>query len=184
MSNWIMTQSGGVLDYDAAEYTALSIDEIAHSLSNQCRYNGHCSDYYSVAEHSVHVSHLVGATYNKRWALAALLHDASEAYVCDLPRPLKKAMGKSFSDYEDKAMLSVAKKFGLEVGDFHHQIIKDADNVMIYYETSVLMNYHPVWETFSDFKFDDNKPNIECLNPRDAKSAFLQRYEEIMAWPT
>lgn len=178
MSNWIMTYSGGVIDYDDECWNSLSIEEIAASLSKQCRYNGHTKAFYSVAEHSVHVSRMVDNDYK----LAALLHDASEAYVSDLPRPLKKAMGTDFSKFEDKAMESVARKFGLEVEDFHSKAVKDADNAMLYYETKELMHYHPIWETFYDKQFNEFEPSILCLNPEEANNLFLNEYELLMSW--
>lgn len=85
---WILTRSGR--KFDLARPTADMVDpaDIAHSLSMQCRFNGHTSRYYSVAQHSYLVADLVPAEDQ----LAGLLHDATEAYVGDLVRPLKEGM--------------------------------------------------------------------------------------------
>lgn len=173
---WIQTHAGGKLDYADENWTALSIEEIAHSLSNTCRYNGHCNEFYSVAEHSVWVSFLVPNEY----LLPALLHDASEAYVGDVPRPLKKFMGQLFADLEEKAAVAVGKKFDITPDLFHCHEVKRADNAMLWYETQRLMPKNPVWNQFHD-KGLDGKIKIQCLKPEDAKRLFLNRYKQIIS---
>src|SRR5690606_2723306 len=86
--SWIVTRSGR--KFDLANPTADMVDtaDLAHSLSMQCRFNGHTSSFYSVAQHCLLVAELVPEEHK----LAALLHDATEAYVGDLVRPLKESM--------------------------------------------------------------------------------------------
>lgn len=85
---WILTRSG--IPFDLVRPTADMVDplDIAHSLSMQCRFNGHTREFYSVAQHCLLVASLVPAEHQ----LAALLHDATEAYVGDLVRPIKMGM--------------------------------------------------------------------------------------------
>src|SRR5665647_1805094 len=86
------------------------VEDIAHALAHQCRFGGHASKFYSVAEHSVHVSELCPV----QDALWGLLHDASEAYLIDLPRPLK--LLPEFAPYreaERQLQRAVAARFGL-----------------------------------------------------------------------
>jgi hypothetical protein len=85
------------------------IEDIAHALSMQCRYGGHCERFYSVAEHSV----LMARTFaNRDLALWALLHDAAEAYVADVPRPLKRFL-PGYKEAENKVMAAICDRFGL-----------------------------------------------------------------------
>jgi len=84
-STWIPTASGGRFDLLAPRADDVRLCDIAHALSHAPRFSGQTRVFYSVAQHSVEVSLLCDPTD----ALAGLLHDASEAYVCDLPRPLK-----------------------------------------------------------------------------------------------
>ncbi len=89
----------------------IDIDDVAHSLSQMCRFLGHTDGFYSVGQHSVLVSELVPA----QDALWGLMHDASEAYLCDLPAPIKRdpEMG-IYRIAEDRLMLAVCQKFGLQ----------------------------------------------------------------------
>lgn len=106
--DWMQTFSGGQfwpLDPRADE---IHIVDIAHALSMQCRYAGHCRRFYSVAEHSVHLARFV----SPKNALWALLHDASEAYLVDIPRPVKPDL-TNYKYIESKVMAEVCKRFGL-----------------------------------------------------------------------
>lgn len=89
-SPWIETFTGKKFLLDKPEFCR---EDIAHTLSNLCRYNGHCSSFYSVAEHSLLVSalvwHMGGNAYQ---CLEALLHDATEAYLSDVPAPFKQLL--------------------------------------------------------------------------------------------
>lgn len=82
----MVTWSGRQLNPATMTPDDVDIADIAHALSNICRYGGHASRFYSVAEHSV----LVATRVHPALRLAALLHDAAEAYVGDIPRPLKR----------------------------------------------------------------------------------------------
>lgn len=104
---WVQTYSGRKFTPLNPKIEDIDINDIATALSRKCRYNGHCREFYSVAEHSV-----LMARYAPKWLrLAALLHDAGECYLTDMPGPIKSA----FSDFvacEDAIMELVAQKFG------------------------------------------------------------------------
>ena len=107
--SWLQTYSGLIFDFSKLDIDHLNIIDIAHSLSNQCRYNGHCSRFYSVAEHSVYVSRFSNM---HGYGLEGLLHDASEAYTSDIPKPLKDILPQ-YVEMEEKVQDLIADKFGL-----------------------------------------------------------------------
>lgn len=82
--------------------------DIAHALSLLCRYGGHIDRFYSVAEHCV----LLSYTVSPENALHALLHDATEAYVVDVPRPIKRYLPE-YRELEDKVWQAIAERYGL-----------------------------------------------------------------------
>lgn len=88
----------------------VEILDIAHALANQCRYAGHCRRFYSVAEHSVL---LARAFANREERLWALLHDAAEAYLVDLPRPVKRHV-VGYHIAEAAVMAAICMRFGLK----------------------------------------------------------------------
>jgi hypothetical protein len=108
-SNWMQTFSGGAVWPTDIQPDDLKIHDIAHALSKLCRYGGHCLRFYSVAEHSC----LIADSAKPEHKLTALLHDASEAFLVDVPRPLKPAL-LNYKELEDKIMLAIAEKFGVE----------------------------------------------------------------------
>lgn len=86
----------------------IHIEDIAAALSKLCRYGGHCLHFYSVAEHCVHVANAAPAEV----ALAALLHDASEAYLADVIRPIKSHL-TNYQDIEANLERYIAQRFSL-----------------------------------------------------------------------
>jgi len=107
--DWMQTYTGKAFYPLDARAEDIVIEDIAHSLALQCRYNGHVDKHYSVAEHCVHLSHYVAPED----ALWALLHDAPEAYIGDMVRPLKKHM-PDFIAADDRLTAIIALKYGLE----------------------------------------------------------------------
>jgi hypothetical protein len=105
---WIETYTGRRFNVFEPDIRNINIMDIAHSLSMCTRFNGHLNQYYSVAEHSIYVSELVP----KEFALAGLLHDASEAYLSDVPRPIK-AMIPEIKLIENNVITLIFKKYGV-----------------------------------------------------------------------
>lgn len=105
----VTTRSGKHVNLLEPAEDSIDVNDIAHALSNQARFNGHTHDFYSVAQHSVMVSRLVPTEH----ALTALLHDAAEAYVGDMVTPLKHMM-PAFQEVEDGLFAVIARKFGID----------------------------------------------------------------------
>ncbi|HLL29026.1 MAG TPA: phosphohydrolase [Xanthobacteraceae bacterium] len=107
--NWMQTYSGRKFWPVDPRADELDINDIAHALAKMCRYGGHCTRFYSVAEHCV----LVARHAPRELALTALLHDASEAYLVDIPRPIKANLS-NYAEIEHEIMLTVAKRYGIQ----------------------------------------------------------------------
>ncbi len=105
---WVQLHSGRVFHPLDPQPEEIDPGDIAHALANLCRFNGHCQRFYSVAEHSVHVSHALPHGL----ALWGLLHDAAEAYLGDFTKPLKQAL-PGLEEVEERVLEAVARRFGL-----------------------------------------------------------------------
>lgn len=139
----------------------ITIEDIAHSLSLMTRANGHCSHFYSVAQHSIHCfQEAKGRGYSKREQLGCLLHDASESYISDLTRPVKRNMPEYFA-IEEKLQSVIYERFGLgDLSDAEKRHIEDVDDTLLHYEFKELMNFPifdvpPIKATEHDFSQRD-----------------------------
>lgn len=110
--SFILTATGQRFDYTDPEGHVYSIQDIAHALSHQCRFLGHTSRFYSVSEHSRLVSALCQrAGHGVQSELVALLHDVAEAYIGDVPTPLKQ-MFPLYKNIEDKVLATAKSLVG------------------------------------------------------------------------
>jgi|SRR6187549_2503943 len=105
--SWILTHSGKKVDPFNPNPNDIVISDIIHALSNICRFSGHTRRFYSVAEHSIFVSQHV----DEEFKLTALLHDAAEAYLLDVPTPIKQLF-PAYKEAEDRMLEIIMKKFG------------------------------------------------------------------------
>lgn len=169
---WIQTHSGRRFNPTNPNPDAIVIQDIAHSLSMQCRFSGHSKKFYSVAQHSVYVSHIC----NDEDALWGLLHDASEAYLVDVPRPLKRSgLIPGYIQAEAKMQEAVCQRFGLPLKE--PPSVKKADTKLLATEARDLMApLHPDWvQPVSPLPF-----TIESWEPQKAKDMFMQRFFELI----
>lgn len=135
----IRTYTGKYVNVFEPTTDMICIEDIAHSLAQQPRFAGHLREHYSVGQHSVLSSHRVPEEHR----LAALLHDASEAYMVDIPRPIKYKLS-SYKEIEDNLMHLIAEKFGFEYP--LPDSVKKVDEFMLQWEWESLMlaNIHPM----------------------------------------
>ncbi len=159
------------------------VADIALALSKQCRYAGHTNRFYSVAEHCCHVHDLIerafgmfmdSGTSGAKLALAGLMHDASEAYLVDLPRPLKPLV-TNYHQLETTIMDAIRRKFDIVDSEAIHKAIKLADNLVLRAEAEVLMpSKGEGWGWTPDIVLLDSI-KIECWSPDHAAAEFLER---------
>ncbi|MBI5480351.1 MAG: phosphohydrolase [Deltaproteobacteria bacterium] len=167
--SWIQTYTGRQFFPLEPRPADVDVRDIAHSLAMQCRFNGHCRPFYSVAEHSVRVSRILEG----RERLWGLLHDAAEAYISDLPRPLK-ATAPGFRAAEDRLLEVIVTRFGLPWP--MPAAVAHADEVLLATEMRDLMAPAPAaWPL-------DAAALAETIVPvghEEAERLFLARFAEL-----
>jgi hypothetical protein len=164
----------------------IRIEDIAHALSNMCRWTGHVKEFYSVAEHSVRVSWELALRHggNAPLARAGLLHDASEAYLVDVPRPVKHLpMLSPYRDAEALLQSAIARKFGCELEDAADRVrLEVVDDVLLATEWRDLMPSSSVtW-----FRLD-TPPLADVIRPWPpsmARAEFLDRFHHLFGAAT
>lgn len=169
MISWMQTYTGKQFDLVDIQIDLIDIQDIAHSLSLICRYNGHCLKFYSVAQHSVLCSRMVRGRNNKLWCL---LHDAAEAYIGDITRPVKQIY--PVKNLEDKILEKIAEKFALPFP--MPSLIKHIDNTMLATEAPQLMAPSEDW----GLVMEPVKMKITPWSPKIAKKTFLKVYNELV----
>lgn len=165
----------------------IRIHDIAHALSNQCRFSGHTRQFYSVAEHSVRVSRFVEERMRfanispsrvRELALWGLLHDSAEAYLVDLPTPLKRQeqIGAGYRAAEDGLMTAIVERFHL-IATGEPLVVKYADDVLLATEVRDLMFGRPEhWGAVKELPLKDR---IVPWSPSTAKEEFIRRFDEL-----
>jgi hypothetical protein len=125
----------------------ICLEDIAHALSYINRFNGHTNDPYSVATHSLNVEYRIAEQgYNFLTRLHGLLHDAAEAYCCDIPRPLKQLL-PGYKEIETNIMDAIYKHFGLEAPTEEIcKVISEADNYVLSLEAQKYMRNIEDWK--------------------------------------
>lgn len=168
--SWIQTYTGIQFWPMDPRPEEINILDIAHALSMLCRFNGHCNRFYSVAEHCVHVSTIVAPEFQ----LWGLMHDAAEAYLSDIPRPIKRVLA-DFKGFEEHLLTVIAARFSLSVGIPTE--ICHADGVLLATEKNALMGKEPAaWAPLPDSL---DPAMIRCLSPEEAKTLFLEHFRVL-----
>jgi len=136
MEPWIETRTGRRIDLRYPHESDICLDDVAHALGHICRYTGHSSIYYSVAEHCVRASMLVPTDA----ALATLLHDAHEAYVGDVSSPLKSLVPDYRRIEDEMERVVFTALMGRLPNEYEARHIKQADVAMLRMEAEAMMD--------------------------------------------
>ncbi|WP_420547062.1 hypothetical protein [Curvivirga sp.] len=185
---WQRMLSGRRLDLLDPSPVDIEIEDIAHGLARVARWNGQTEGAYafSVAQHSIVVEDFVGRLKPDlpiKWRLVSLLHDAPEYVVGDMISPFKSAIGINYRDLEHRLQTAIHIRFGLppKIPESIEKLIKRADRASAYFEAIQLAGFttseaNKLWR--KPKIIDDYKINLQ--SPKQAKDAFIKRFEELL----
>lgn len=167
----MITRSGKYFDFIDPQPDQICIEDIACGLSNTCRFNGQIGQFYSVAQHSLLVSFLVP----EQDALVGLMHDAAEAYIGDMVKPLKQ-LCPDFQFIEERVEAAIFSKFGLPLP--LPPSVKHADLCLLNTEKRDLTSAaRDQWGALADYPPLDDI--IWPADPETAREQFLLRWEKL-----
>lgn len=171
--NKIRTVSGRIVDLYEPDTGEIDIQDIAVSLSNLCRYGGHVHEHYSVAEHSVLCAcEAMNDGVERELVKAILLHDAAEAYIGDVPRPIKNVISDCYAPLEAIFERAIEQRFGVNF-EKHKDVIKHYDMTIFFEECRT---FDP--GNVKDLQGVDDYPkpatSVECMTPAHARDLFLE----------
>jgi len=168
------------VDILAPNVDSLSIQQVARSLAHQCRFNGHTSRFYSVAEHSVYCAMLCDDD-TLQVQHAALMHDAHESLTGDISGPMKAALGARCDLICQNAHDTFDLRFGCDMTAETRKQVKRADLVMLVLEGRALMGIEDPIKAWGlgPVKMPARRFRINCWTPDEAFAAFMQAYEYL-----
>jgi hypothetical protein len=167
--DWMQTYTGQAFFPADPRPEEICIEDIAHALSLLCRYGGHCDRFYSVAEHSYWVSYMVPPEH----ALKALMHDAPEGYLVDVPRPAKVLLG-DYRELEGRIWYAICAAFNLS--PVMPDEVHEADNAILFSERDQNMAPPPYAWKLPDPGY---RIKVKQWGPAKAERMFLKRWREL-----
>lgn len=167
----ITTYTGKHFDITNMDPAAIGIEDIAHALSLICRGNGHVRTFYSVGQHCLQCAYETEARGGSaRLIVAALLHDSTECYMSDVPRPLKAVM-PGYSETETALLNLIYEKYlGSSLTDEETAYLKGIDNDFLWYALTYLLDDRP----------DGKAPTVH-ITPDYTVQPFADVEEEYLA---
>ena len=166
------TLSGTNLHFMNPHEDEICLDDIANALSKNCRYAGQINRFYSVAEHSVLMARYFIDKGEFQKAFTALMHDATEAYLVDVPRPIKPHL-IGYIEMEERLMKVIFEKFNVQP---MCKDVKELDCHIVHDEAKVLFNSIPDWVKF----YRSFGIELKCWTHEQAKSEFENTYHDLM----
>jgi len=171
----LFMKSGMIVDLTDIDPSCITLEDIAHNLSNSCRFNGGCNRFYSIAEHSVNVS----TTVADKHAKAALMHDAHEAYTGDIVRPILEVIDDTDIRYLRRYFnVAIAKRFYMVPSILECKEVLESDNTWLHIEGALFFSK---WEKFEHIDYAKYYPRIQYLKPEAAKKLFLERFSYVQS---
>lgn len=190
--NEVETFSGVYVDVSNPQPDTITLEDVAHALAYTCRYGGHCARFYSVAEHAVFVSRrLERRGASRSLQLAGLHHDDAEAYLGDIPRPLKPLLGFGYEALTARMDKAIAEALNLPSDPSFHRETKKADNWSLFVEAKHLLpsggkGWWDGEQGAEKWGLGDIPSRIVIpdywlggLNPAEAETLFLERHKEL-----
>ncbi len=177
MEPWIQTYNGKKFNFIEPDSDMIDIEDIAHALSMQCRHAGHSRYFFSIAEHSILVSSLLPT----KIAIAGLLHNAAEAYITDIPTPLKDLL-PNYRWIKMQVQKTILKSFRIKLSDAEHKTIKLADAQVLKIETSCLIPKSCIDNCVEKLPASIESESIEinAWKPTIAKAVFLDNFYKLI----
>jgi len=196
------TATGGHFNYEDPVASDINIEDIAHSLANQCRFNGHTKVFYSVAEHSVLCYHYLNELKNEhddkvkisaKTLMFALMHDAAEAVISDIPKPFKMRL-PDFDKLEDKYLEAILDCLELDLEDADRALVTQADRYMVMKEAKELLmpatrfryiwgpwisKYQSLYKEMMGNEDTNDDIFISAWSPEEAKAQFLSIFNDL-----
>lgn len=174
---WIQTFTGKMFPLYSPGVWDIDIEDIANALSMICRFGGHTSSFYSVAEHCINVANEVDPKY----AFDALMHDAAEAYIGDMVTPLKRG-DEHIQQVELRIEAAIARRYQIALYDNDRDYeVKRADWAMCIYEAQHLLprpDLLQYWTPNTNLA-PNSKPTLWCWKPQEAKKQFLRKFNAL-----
>lgn len=174
VNNTIRLLSGKYLDLANPKPDQFELIDIANALSKICRFGGQIKTFYSVAEHSMHCR--LQAAYDglmAREQLACLFHDAAEAFIGDMVKPLKIMIPK-YAEVEASIEAAIGEKFGIDFA-LTRDVVREIDNAMLIAERNFLFSADKVeWTGEKQVRKLHPRPNFLCLEPAEASRQFIE----------
>lgn len=186
--SWINTHTGKSFSLQVFQPQRIDVNDIAHALSQICRYTGHTDRFYSVAEHCCRVFDVIKEmpNHSANDLLCALMHDASEAYLGDVSAPLKSLPEmEGYRTVEARLEGAIAIRFGLmRVNNRWPSVVEYVDKQMLTVEVEALLaNKHPDFDLpkVSDVVREVNARRVFGWSSREAKTEFSARWNGMLA---
>lgn len=177
IEDFVETRTGKRVSVQDPKPDQFDIKDIAYALSNTCRFNGHCAGFYSVAEHSVAVALRLPVDLR----LAGLLHDATEAYLGDIPSPIKQFLN-DYRVIERRFEEAIIRTFDLELTANDWQQVKTADIDALFTEAHFLIpSQGKDWTFFQGPVKHSVRYDLApmCLPPQEAFKLFMGLFHKL-----